>query len=311
MISPFHSSRRAKKLIATDIHLIGDLQRLKGLRDNHYELCMAADHFRNLPSLQYLSQKMPTTSEPSPWKDIRHYIGRLGSWPRAAKILAHVAKKYPYLIGSFDVKILATPSAMPLPPPRRKSNLEGALRRILDSGESAKVAQLLDILRSVRDMNIEEKFVEGYQNKNLKPQIHAELLLLEHFYANKLEFVENERYIGCSKPSCYCCELYMQYHPGRFTKRPCHGNVWTNWALPVDIRECSPATRHANTILFDMIKHLQRDVISQIESREPLRPRVQDSTTGMSASIFASSFQPETPQRLVSSRLQYRLILLT
>ncbi len=39
-------------------------------------------------------------------------------------------------------------------------------------------------------------------------EVHAETLMMEHFYFNQLHFFGNDRYIGCSKPSCYYCDLW-------------------------------------------------------------------------------------------------------
>lgn len=48
------------------------------------------------------------------------------------------------------------------------------------------------------------------------------------------EFVADNRYIGCSKPSCHC-QHYMQLHPEGFTPRPCHRNLWINRAPPMPL----------------------------------------------------------------------------
>jgi hypothetical protein len=56
----------------------------------------------------------------------------------------------------------------------------------------------------------------------------ARTLGKEHIHVNRVSFVGNERYIGCSKPFCYCCNLYASFHPGLCLPRPCHGNTWIN-----------------------------------------------------------------------------------
>jgi OTT_1508-like deaminase len=56
-----------------------------------------------------------------------------------------------------------------------------------------------------KKFRISERIVEIYNNPNFLPRVHAELILLEHFYANNYQYVDGDKYIGCSKPACYCC----------------------------------------------------------------------------------------------------------
>ncbi|PMD30803.1 hypothetical protein L207DRAFT_612083 [Hyaloscypha variabilis F] len=69
------------------------------------------------------------------------------------------------------------------------------------------------------------KLREECQKKTWRPRVHAELILLDLFWSQNLEFVENDKYIGCSKPACYCCYHYITVHPGRFVPPACHNNL--------------------------------------------------------------------------------------
>lgn len=70
------------------------------------------------------------------------------------------------------------------------------------------------------------------QRKYWKPIIHAEIILLDWFIANNLRFFGADRYIGCSKPSCYCCFHDMKEHGGQIATPACHNNADLGWHAP-------------------------------------------------------------------------------
>jgi len=279
--------------------------------DRHVELCTLAYSFRDLESLKVLTQKKHSaTTAPSLWSELRHYIGRLGSWSKASKVLLDVAATHPNLISGFRVNSLVSPPPMAVPGTVQKTNLDSALGRMLPAGQSNRLDQLKEILKknpvlSVSNPVVSTAFVEEYTDKNFKPRIHAELLVLEHFHFKRLEFVNRDRYIGCSKPSCYCCDLYMKHHPGNFVIRACHGNLWTNWRPPIPpTNDTAIAEKHTTDMLNEMVKRIRMDVISQIESKELPRSKALDSTTGISTML--SELRITTDSKPVS---YYRLFI--
>jgi hypothetical protein len=74
--------------------------------------------------------------------------------------------------------------------------------------------------------------LDWFRSSALMPRIHAEIVALQFYASQRMRLVNEDRYIGCSKPSCYCCSLYMNAHPARIRPRPTHGNIWVQWCLP-------------------------------------------------------------------------------
>jgi hypothetical protein len=64
---------------------------------------------------------------------------------------------------------------------------------------------------------------------SFKTRVHAELLVLEKFRFNGWEFVAGDRYIGCSKPSCFCCYYYINFLPERYSVSGCYNKIYTYW----------------------------------------------------------------------------------
>jgi hypothetical protein len=261
---------------------------LCALRDNHIEMCSLAYSFRGLGLLETLSQRHERSGPtgPSLWSRSRHYVGRLGSWSRASKTLLRATKTIPNLVTSFQIECLSPPPPISAPCPDEKTNLDSALGRMHGRDEIQRLEEAREVVRNTNSLDISAEFFDKYCDKKFKPRVHAEVLLLEHFYHQKLDFLDNDRYIGCSKPSCYCCDIYMKIHPGGFVQRPCHGNLWINWRAPVPpIKDDKAAQKHTANMLNEMIKYIRRDALNQLLSKRPRRPRVPDSTTGMSTSI--------------------------
>lgn len=274
---------------STESLLFEQLASFQELKDDHDLVAARACEFRQSSSEQLLNRIIAGMEDWGDWHMIRHYVGRLTSWARSANLLVRVARRHPSLVSGFTCDILPSPSPMQIPPPDEKTNLDSALTRMVDKSEGERLELLRDILKCVRDLDIEVSFKELYADKSLNLRIHSEVLILEHFHAGERNFINNDRYIGCSKPSCYCCDLYIRHHPGNFEPRACHGNLWIKWALPVDIRNESASSKHAKKILDDMIKQVRRQLLHQIESKQPKRCRWPDSTTGMSRSILATN----------------------
>lgn len=241
------------------------------------------------------------------WSDIRHYIGRLGAYIKAVKVLMLATQKFPQRIENALVKVVELRGPTDRPDRHHLDDLNGLIRRMLPIDEEDMANELSEALSEVGSVtNIQDKFREEYTE--MKPRPHAELLILEHFHENDFEFVGRDKYIGCSKPSCYCCDKYMQIHKGDFVRRSCHGNLWTNWAPPIPLpmfqRKAQKGTRpqdhHTFKMLQDMIPDIRQALKEQILSRRPRRKKLPDSTTGLSsvagAARMLGTMQADLPQ---------------
>ena len=256
--------------------------------NEHYDLCCLCSDFPGSIYDQFLLRKNGQ-NHTSVWSSVRHYIGRLGSWHRAAKLLLRAGSQLPQCFQHVQVKSIENTPITPAPSPDGMTNIHDALRRMIPADQDHVLEELRDCIKQNPFFeSVDENFIERY--RVLEPKVHAEMMVLEHFHQNDLDFVDNCRYIGCSKPSCYCCNLYMVHHPAPLLPRPSHGNIWIKWAPPTSIYNTTVATRkYTRDRLDDMIKPIRRALLSQIRSRSARRPRVPDSTTGLSSLNFLLS----------------------
>ena len=282
-----------------DEQLFDALQPFVQHRHNLRALCTYAYEFRRMEEVHVLTRRHTKHESRGVWSEIRHNIGRLGCWIKAVKILVVAAQKFPQQLEGAKVDLILPRGPVDIPPKnecRLDVDFKGLVQRMIPKNQELVADKLV---QSLNELNVilplKTKFQETYSN--FRPRPHAELLVLEHFFEHEFEFVNDDRYIGCSKPSCYCCNLYLKVHRGRFEPRACHGNLWPNWAPPIPLPVVvasgernkqlrRPQDHHTFKLLQDMTSQIRDDVHDQIQSRRPRRKRLPDSTTGMSSVIM-------------------------
>lgn len=226
----------------------------------------------------------------------RHYIGRLGSHIKAARILVVAARRMPDVLASFTVRIRPSPKPPSLPPPTdHMTTLSGIIRRMLPA-DSSSFAELDAALANMdAKFNIQDRLQKQFEAKDFRPRVHAELSLLEFFYTNRLPFVEDDRFIGCSKPACYCCYHYISLHPGGFARPSSHGIRYLSWRPPdLTSPEDMIEKKHQLDVLNKLIAQIRLDAIRQIEQRKGPSPWHPDSTTGITYSQEHNALVGET-----------------
>lgn len=135
--------------------------------------------------------------------------------------------------------------------------------------------------------DVDKKFMERLKHRQKQQCFHAEAVMLAHFHRREFRFTQSLPYIGCSKPSCYCCELYAELHPLITAPRESHGNAWVKWALPCPARArrgryCQACTCILEKMLRCVRKEIRRRILAE-SSGVHGRP---ESTTNMSSVVM-------------------------
>lgn len=255
-------------------------------QDDDFALCKSALHFSHREMLDRLVNANSVFQAVSDWSLVRHRLRKLGSWHRKASVVTKFARRYPRVLENFSSKWLQLPGPSKMPERDHKTNLRSALGRMLPKDKQDKAQELYERLIAVPLRKYETEFPESYGNQELSLAVHAEVYLLEDFYFNNRRFVGNEKYLGCSKPSCYCCALYIRNHPGNFVLRPAHGTAWVTWRPPLEEEQADNEQyrKHNLDMMNKIIPFLRRDVLTEIENLSPQRLRrlrLPDSLTGV------------------------------
>jgi hypothetical protein len=216
----------------------------------------------------------------------RHFIGRLGSHFKAARKLTTAGGRMLELFDSFTIKTRPSLKPPSRPPPTdHLTTLSGIIKRMLPAG-SEEILRYQDALATMdAKFTIQNRLQAQFQDIRFRPRVHSELTLLEYFHTNQIPFVDDDRFICCSKPACYCCYLYISLHPGGFVRPSSHGIRYLNWRPP-DLVNAGDTTEKnkQRDVLNKAIAQIRLDALRQIEQRRGPSPWHPDSTTGITDS---------------------------
>jgi hypothetical protein len=281
--------------------------KLTAASENLPNLCMCCDSIRKSPEMNHIKQRATASEQhgnnQSPFAQVRHFIGRLAFHVRHARTLVSAARRLPTLFVDPEIEVVHCQSISIQPPrPRNQTTLSGIANRMIGNDKPL----LLEIQARLQALNqafdIERIVRDEYAKKSFKPRVHAELILLEHFYRNRdsLEFEGNDPYIGCSKPACYCCSLYIRWHPGQFVEPPSHQKIYLNWMPPTsswDVQNpSSEIVNHERDMLNKMAELIRLKTISQIRAQGGPRQKHFDSVTGGTFSTIGQGEKLRSPQ---------------
>ncbi|KAK7957723.1 hypothetical protein PG996_010832 [Apiospora saccharicola] len=213
--------------------LINWIQNLKGdhFHDWLSNLCYGA---RGEKGEQSLIVAQRTTADDC-FVDLAHYIGRLGAHAFAVKTIVHAALTLPNIIKFITEVRYEMRHEDFLPPQAIKVDLglAGPYEMVRDILEKCDLhlSEKLQILQDFVKIDLERDITRLYRSDgtntiSIKPFVHAELQLCDLANREDMQFVDNDRYVGCSKPACYFCLRYMNSHPTkRFVEPTSHHKV--------------------------------------------------------------------------------------
>jgi hypothetical protein len=218
------------------------------------------------------------------WQLLRHYIGRLGSWWKAVAIVTAAANELSHILRN------ATAHTIPLGFVHKRKqtsttkSLDDVLRSFIPASSSTKLEAAKHAIQNGSSMIATERFAERLHRQQKTLCSHAEAAILAHFHRRRIRFAAYLPYVGCSKPSCFCCKLYADLHPLKTIPRVSHGNVWVKWVLPCPTRVKRGHYCCACTCILDrMLQHIQREIKHRISVHGLLADKRPESTTNMSS----------------------------
>jgi hypothetical protein len=220
------------------------------------------------------------------WQKIRHYLGRLGAWPRAINFMIQYWPTDARLNKPFTVQAIPAPTA-----------LTWVYSKSLDPTTVLQKIWSIDNLER-EPTHVRERYYQLEQNilrstgeSNTPTRVHAESALVD--YIAQLEtfrFLGDERYVGVSKPSCYCCNMYLALHPLRLVPRKSHNNIYIKWSpLVLETLEDGGV---AVTAAFNWLSEsLLANILQAVSSPDDLEESMSclDSTTELTSSHWLAS----------------------
>jgi hypothetical protein len=127
-----------------------------------HQLCAFAHNFRRSEPMKILCERHNAHSSRGVWSEIRHYIGRLGCWTKATKILIHGAQAFPQRIENAQVKFIGPNGPADLPSKTHITGLREVIYRMLPADQTAMVEELSQVIVDANSVaQIESRFQEN------------------------------------------------------------------------------------------------------------------------------------------------------
>lgn len=135
----------------------------------------------------------------------RHLIGRPGDPMKTAKFLVEGASIMPRILENFQIKICQSSCFIKSGLDPSKVDLDGIIGRMFS--EASVIAHYRKNIALVDPFG--DLLQRARTASSFSTRVHAELLLVAHFQSSKIKFLDGDKYIGCSKPACFCCYHYI------------------------------------------------------------------------------------------------------
>ncbi|KAJ4380946.1 hypothetical protein N0V85_008694 [Neurospora sp. IMI 360204] len=263
------------------------------------ELLVTINQLYNSSFEGFLRSKARADRDPNiktHWSELRHAFGRLQSYTIAVRTLISMRRRRRELFEDFE--IVAVPSSIRSGCPNVRRTIDGIIKRFPDKMTMAQAcnANLPEEQRGA----VEDK-IKAYAKGKFRPYVHAELVLLDSILTEEqregvtLRFfaeADYDRYIGCSKPTCRLCKLYIDSHPSGIEFRHGHGNVYHEWRAPdicdeegVNVAEVKKARQDIHNRMLETLRQtIKRWITDHVAER-----KLRDSNTSPTSYIGGGS----------------------
>jgi len=245
----------------------------------------------------------------APWVVVSHSIGRLLSYYYAVSILISARRGWPQLFDDFEVHWVPSSAPRALSMPRR---LDAAMILGKMSNDVDTISECRNYAATLENSGfaLNAAITETARHDKFLPSVHAEVNLLDFILRLQRNsraqgndvptFFLNDRYIGCSKPTCRLCELYFNHHPSGVIVRQGHRNLYGQWRAPdVFQTDGDAAARERKMTLDQMIPIIRDEAFLNLRDRFATR-RPNDSHDTPSSVPLCESASARTVDDLVS-----------
>ncbi|KAF3311875.1 hypothetical protein TWF173_007960 [Orbilia oligospora] len=259
------------------------------------------------------TKQRQNSSHGGKYSKVRHLVGRLGSHIKAVDVLVRVGRHYPRLFQNASVQFETANKKFTPPPYRQKALINDIIKRMVgpDSSLCEYLQNEIGSLDKKFELRLQELIKETYKSPTFKLIVHAEIIIHDLFSRKKLQFLDQVRYIGVSKPSCFLCYRYLQAHPMRVQTSGCSNNLYLQWQPPYIEDESLTLVTEQRDVLNKMNGEIRKFVLDTIVPEYRGHKSHPDSTTGIGTILSIRDAVSESrtkkvyaqmpPSKLVSS----------
>ncbi|KAI3395964.1 hypothetical protein diail_603 [Diaporthe ilicicola] len=160
---------------------------------------------------------------------LAHYIGRLGATRSATYHLVKGMIKVPALRQISCVRFIDAPDTLPVTMDREALSPYEIVRGICEDPASQNPWQNRMALHNLVELDLPSGAskirVDLASRTTITTRVHAELQIADRFSRDSLAFVDDDKYIGCSKPACYFCFNWLSNHKHGYVLPAAHYKI--------------------------------------------------------------------------------------
>lgn len=215
------------------------------------------------------SLKSKSKDEDDCFAQLAHFIGRLGA--HRSKILALVTSilEVPALKNIGDIKAAESPPIRRVKVVPESAHHYDMVLGICRKGSIVNQVEAPNALHALCDLELEHGLdLRGKIDAEsvIDTRVHAELILVDLFARNGFGFVDNDRYIGCSKPACYFCFNWIALHYAGYARPATHNKIILG-CRGLDSELSTTGKRRLKEMNQKMIQQVERDIIQALLTR--------------------------------------------
>jgi hypothetical protein len=165
------------------------------------------------------------------FRKLAHYIGRLGATRSSANTVVRAIITVPGLRQISDIRIVEAAEPRDVTIDRENMSPYEIVRAICTDSTSQNPIQIQSALRAIVDLDSPINDTNRIRatlasRRSIITRVHAELQIADRFSRSKyMGFVDDDKYIGCSKPACYFCYNWLSNHKHNYILPATHNKI--------------------------------------------------------------------------------------
>jgi hypothetical protein len=166
------------------------------------------------------------------FRKLAHYIGRLGATRSSSNKVVEAMAIVPGLRQISKICIIKeAPKPRDVTIDRENMSPYEIVRAICTDSTSQNPLHIRSALQAIVDIdfpmnNNDRVRTTLASRRSITTRVHAELQIADKFSQPKsMEFVDDDKYIGCSKPACYFCYNWLSNHQHNYISPSTHNKI--------------------------------------------------------------------------------------
>lgn len=164
------------------------------------------------------------------FSSLAHYVGRLGATRSCTNAIVSAVTKIDSLRRlPVDVRTLQAPKVREVTIGQEYTSPYEIVWAICNETTFKNPVQIQSALQNIVSLDLPPNHKIRKTLASRQPiitRVHAELQIADKFSRNQyMEFVDDDKYIGCSKPACYFCYHWLSLHKHRYVLPATHNRI--------------------------------------------------------------------------------------